>query len=316
MIDRPFLLRVVERTKYLEPGHPLKQWARGETIVEQDEYELYQWPARSVESFLRLAAEVDSDPYVRAVEIALKVMSRSHGSPFPAGFTVQDVLIATSEAAASANDPLLEILVANQARTVAHDLSGTAASEFDMLCWQLGARLTDPDLLYLTFYHSELRQYWNGFPRAYALSRRAVPPAKDLLRHLGDLDVETFVVLRSLLWINADLEMLIADVGTTAERRAQIQRCLEVGMEIGGLLEMLLATPEQECDHETYGVDLEDLWKICLDLAMTFFFLEQYRSGYEYFRLAFKLTATGESEDIIDFVGSMISDLGLIDVTA
>jgi hypothetical protein len=311
VIDRPHLLSVIKRTIYLGPEHPLKRWAGSETIIEQDEFELRQWPARSIDSLLSLAAAVDGDPYLEALEIALKLVTPGHPSPFPVGYTVQDVYDATSKSAANAADPLLEMLVANQASSVTYKLTGTAALRFDLLCWQLGCRLADPEPLYLSFYLSELWQYWNKVPRSYALSHVAIPPAKELLQHLADLDGGRFERMRRLLWLKADLELLIADL-RTSDSRASTQRCLDVRAELYELLE-LLESGEHEPDYLTHLVRPDALWDSCRDLAMTFFYLEQYQSGLELFRLSLLLGDIDGAEDIADTVGTAISDLGLID---
>ena len=197
-----------------------------------------------IDSLLSLAADVDDDPYLEALEIALKLVMPGYPSPFPVGCTVQDVYAATSERAAKAADPLLEMLVANQASAVVPNLTGTAALEFDLLCWQLGCRLADPDPLYLSFYFSELWQYWNSVSQSYALSHVAIPPAKELLQHLAELDDGTFEPLRRSLWLQADLELLIADL-RTSDSRTSTQRCLDVRSELFELLK-LLASGEYE----------------------------------------------------------------------
>jgi len=305
------LLSVIERTSYPGPEHPLKLWVSGETIMEQDEFALYQWPARSIDGLLGLAADIDGDPYLEALEIALKLAMPEYPSPFPVGRTVQDVYATTSESAAKAADPLLEMLVANQARAVAQNLTGTAAHRFDLLCWQLGCRLADPDPLYLSFYLLELWQYWNSFPREYALSHVAIPPAKELLQHLAELDGGTFERLRRLLWLKADLELLIADL-RTSDSRVSTQRCLDVRSELYELLE-LLESGEHEPDYLTHLVHPGALWDPCRDLAMTLFYLEQYQSGLELFHLSLLLGDIDGAEDIVDTVGTAISDLELID---
>lgn len=302
---------MIKRTTYLGPEHPLKRWASSETIIEQDEFELLQWPARSIDGLLGLAADVDGDPYLGALEIALKLAIPGYPSPFPIGYTVQDVYAATSERAAKAADPLLEMLVANQASAVTYKLTGAAALRFDLLCWQLGCRLADPDPLYLSFYLSELWQYWNSFPRSYALSHFAIPQAKELLQHVAELDGGTFEHLRRLLWLQADLELLIADL-RKSDSRTSTQRCLDVRSELLELLE-LLESGEYESDYPTHRVDPGTLWGPCRDLAMTLFYLEQYQSGMELFHLSLLLGDIDGAEDIVDTVVTAISDLGLID---
>jgi hypothetical protein len=313
MITRPQLLRAVERSQYLDRDHPLKRWSAEETILAQDEFKLYGWPDRSVENLLALAEEIDGDPYLKALEIALKIMTRAHGSPFPAGFSVGDVVASTRRAATAAADPLMEMFVANQARTAAHELTGTAASQCDLICWELGSRLADRDPVYVTFYLSELWLYWNSLPRSYALSGLAVPPARDLLRHLADLDGGSYVRLRSLLEIMADMELLIADAGTTSSRETQVARCQAVSAGVRRLMGMLIDDPGHEREHGTHGVDRDDLSRVCLDLAMTLLFLEQYRSGLEHLSMALDLSGTGHSSEIVGFLSDTISSLGLTD---
>jgi hypothetical protein len=311
VIDRPHLLSVIEQTSYLDPGHPLKRWAHSETIIEQDEFEYCQWPARSIDGLLGLASGIDGDPYLEAVGIALKLTMPGYLSPFPADRTAEDIYATTSESAAKAADPLLQMLVANQASAVTHSLTGSAAFRFDLLCWQLGCRLTDPDPLYLSFYLSELWQHWNSYPRSYALSHLEIPPAKELLQHLAELDGGRFERLRRFLWLKADLELVIADLRTW-DTRTGTQGCLHVRAELLALLE-LLESGGHDPGFLTYTVDPDALWDPCRDLAMAFFYLEQYQFGLELLHLSLSLGDIDGAEDIIGTVGAAISDLGLAD---
>jgi hypothetical protein len=313
VIDRPQLLTVLKRTSYLPRRHPLARWAANETITAQDEFELDQWPARSIDSLLALASDVDGDPYLEAMGTALQVRMPGNGLPFPAGSTVQSVYDATREAAATAVDPLLQMLVANQASSLAQRVTGVAACDFNVLCWQLGCRLTDPDPLYVIFYLSELWDYWNSFPRSYALSHIAIPPAQELLRHLGNLDGGRFEHRRRLLGLKADLELLIAGV-QMSDRHTSMQKCLGIRSQIYELLHLVKPrVPDTLGSLRLRDVSPDELWDLCRDLAMTLLYLEQFRLGVELFRTAMLLSGTDDAEDMVETIGVAVSELGLVD---
>ena len=311
MIDRPHLLSLVEQTTYLDPHHPLKRWASNETIIEQDEFELDEWPERSIDALLDVTADIRGDPYLKALEIALKLDRRAHPSPFPAEWTVRDVYAATSQSAKNAVDPLLQLLVANQAIAVSHRVSRTQAQEFDLLCWEQGLRLTDTGPLYVSFYLSTLWQHWNSFPRDYALSHITVPRAKDLLLHLSVLDGGRFEHLRRQLMLKANLETLISDLSTSSAR-ASMEACLDLRADLYELLK-LLESGEEDPDSFTYHVNPGSLDEPCHDLAMAMLHLKQYQSSLELLQLSLRLMNIDDAEDIGETVSIAISDLGLID---
>jgi hypothetical protein len=313
MIDRSYLLNVIERTNCVSSEHPLKCWARNEIVTEQDEFELYGWPTRSIDTFLNLTADFGGDPYLDALQIALQLSMPEYASPFPNQWSVEYIYAKTTESAEMATDPLLQILVANQARTIAEALDGVVENDFNLLCWQVGSRLTDPEPLYIGFYLTELWQYWNSFPRTYSLSHVAIPPAKNLLRHLGSLDGGMFANLRSLLLLKADLELLIADI-RSSDRDRLIERGLRVASDLYELRKML-ESGEQGPGYVAHYVQPNALAGPCLDLAMAHFYLGKYQLGLKLLGIALHLSAIDDAEDIVDTINAAISDLGLIDVT-
>jgi hypothetical protein len=207
------------------------------------------------------------------------------------------------------------MLVANQASSLAERVTGVAACEFNVLCWQLGCRLTDPDPLYVTFYLAELWDYWNSLPRSYALSHIANPPAQDLLRHLGNLDYGRFEHRRRLLGLHADLELLMAGV-QTADRHTSMQKCLGIRSQIYELLHLVKATvrvPDTLGSLRLRDVSPDELRGLCRDLAMTLLYLEQFQLGLELFRVAMLLSGADDAEDMVETVGLAVSELGLVD---
>jgi len=309
VIDRPHLLRLIDETRCLPSDHPLKRWCRTETVLERDEYELDQWPERSVSSLLSLAADV-SDPYLDPLRIALAIRSGRMSMAFPAGTTIQEAYEKTTAAASSASDELLQLLVANQALVLSGTQQGVVAHRFTVVAWELGCRLSVPDPLVVYFYLDAMWGHWNSFPRHFALSHVDIPPARALVEHLHALDPSRFEGLRRFLLVQMDLEDSLAQAQSTAS--TAMATCLETRALLYELLELLQSGPGPVQENER-RIHPEHLAGQCHDIAMAFFYLEEYGLGLELLRVSMSLYRGDDDDEIAETIGVAMVEVGLLD---